>query len=820
MIPYLNNPPLAGEAKPGSARQIPVLHINKRRRLAAPLNVFILIIFLCISSAHSYGQWLNFGNGNDGTKTVGITEYTDNVEYAVLEYNYNNSSPFGPYLIEVKIAGITAATNFAYQDRVLIADMSVSASFTGRNYDLAEVWYTTDDGTNSFIYCYSAGTVPAAMHVLNGTQTLTQIMRVNQWTDVNFKNGGVLTCHPWDESAGIGGILAFVNNGNLDLKNYGTIDATDKGPQGVTSVAGGVPGIQNGTGGMAGMNIEGDGDAASGIFDGDTYPSNGGISLHNPCSSQYRAGGNGGCGTGAKDGTGPFPGLRTHYFPTPSLFNTMSFNAGTSGKSGQGPGSGGNGGGGGAGRYVRGNAYALAPQDGTTGTAGTGNGGRGGKGGNGGGLIYIKSYNIITGNRGPVIISNGTDASDGADAVGLGGNGGDGGKGGNGYCADYAPGGGGGKGQGGNGPDGGDGGDGGPGGDIWIGTFNPTITTSDLEANGGNGGMGGLGMPAGVNGAQGANGGFYNLCSTLCNANCTSLSYISTYDEQACCATTPVCSPDDAMRILATMQNAALDPLGFKYSNPTYSSGSDPRNYAVWNVNNLTLNAYEWVPATGGTCSGPATNGTFHHYYANFNCPSFSFWGNLGNTIPMQPCTFNFGTWYWSTGITLYATYITGGTITDFTVSPNQTCSSAKCTSSSGGGGGQGTCTRPCHGKTGFQGSPGPAGNLGISSEFPGSGSDPTGPTLGIENITADYKLQLMPNPATDMTMVKFNADNQSDFILTVTDIQGKEIYSHLISATKGENAFNIKVKDFQPGNYIITLRGKDAQQKIKFVKN
>src|SRR5207249_2522841 len=93
------------------------------------MKLAFLMTMMVFMSIRSYGQWYNFGDGHDGNKSVTGTEYTDNIEFSVMEYNYNTSGGGGPYLIEVKIAGSSAAAQFVYNDRVLIADMSVSSTF-------------------------------------------------------------------------------------------------------------------------------------------------------------------------------------------------------------------------------------------------------------------------------------------------------------------------------------------------------------------------------------------------------------------------------------------------------------------------------------------------------------------------------------------------------------------------------------------------------------------------------------------------------------------------------------------------------------------
>lgn len=832
---------LSASFKKGRRATFPLLRKGNLRKF------LLAAAFAGLFQAPAHAQWLNFGNGNnslaggEGSITFsGTSNYANDIDYPVIGYTYSTAGS-GPYTITITIAGQdayngTGAWNsttgchqhFSINDRILIVDHGVSVITTTRNWDLAVITSTSYNPITDIttLTASSSGTVATSMHVASSsTKHYTQVIKVHQWHDVSFNSGATLTCHPWIESLGIGGILPFDCDGTLDLSTNGLIDASGMGPQGSDNpYAGGAAGVYGGAAGVAGSTYEQSGTDGTGSPLGNPYASNGGISMQD-CHGTILAGGNGGCGSGAVDGAGPFPKGRPHDFATPTVWTVMSFNAGKWGISGQGPGSGGNGGGGGAGGVLVG---LGAPTNGTAGTQAVGHGGQGKSGGTGGGLIYIKCFNLLT-PVSPVSVvfkstgTNGTSAfiiSDGV--MTTPGNGGNGGNGGDGACIGsgyQAPGGGGSMGQGGNGADGGGGGDGGAGGGIWIGANSSTLVKLNMNASGGAGGAGSSGTPPGANGAQGADGSIPSLCSFSCGS-CSSgtISYLSKFDFQSHCTVDDNCNSTGAFTILAQLTNKIPDGSGgYTYNTPASTAGADPRNYAVWDPSTGDLTAYEWVSTTGGSCSGPSpTHGTLNKYYAHFTFPCpLPFWGNIalpsgivGGSLITWPGAGSFNT---ATGVLNDATN-------------GQSCTVAACPTT--GGDPTPDCIRPCPGKPGPAGDPGPDGpssNTPLPSESPTSGSDPTGPEVisSIENNTQqNFNLSLMPNPASDNTTLHFNTTIEGQYQLTVIDIQGRKVFSKELHSIIGDNIYQLNTRSYAKGQYIISISNGSMKQQIRFIKD
>jgi len=470
------------------------------RKFSIVQKIFLLALVVQICSVGSLkAQWLDYGDGTDGTKNVSVAgTYTDDLEDAVSDVSYSvGSGP--PYVLTMTITTTSSsAMTWTAGQRILMVDMGKNSA-TSRNYDIGTI--ASVSGSGPYVLTVtSAQTNNTTGHTRPGLSSSLspnnrEVMRVYEWTNVQFSGSGYLTCHKWNGSTG--GILAFcvtgAYSGELDLTG-GTpplIVADGMGEDGFAAHAGGHPGVAQtiaSGNGYAGTSILGDGVSGYAYdYPGTTashtwgWRSGGdmgiGFDSHFPTCLPNGPGGSGGCGAHASDGEGPFGQLKSAIQPCTysNLFMAVG-HGGSSGRSGQGAGAGGNGGGGGA-SYLTRSVSAGYPHDGGGGTAagnGTydGTGGTGGTGGTSAGMIYIKAYTIAGPGGSTVVISNkgsnnATNATGNPDfSNGQGGNGGNGGAGGDAYCngtSFYAPGGGGGFGEGGNGAGGGYGGDGGPG---------------------------------------------------------------------------------------------------------------------------------------------------------------------------------------------------------------------------------------------------------------------------------------------------------------------------------------------------------------------
>ncbi len=71
---------------------------------------------------------------------------------------------------------------------------------------------------------------------------------------------------------------------------------------------------------------------------------------------------------------------------------------------------------------------------------------------------------------------------------------------------------------------------------------------------------------------------------------------------------------------------------------------------------------------------------------------------------------------------------------------------------------------------------------------------------------TMEKWMNIDPNPATNLAIVKFNAGNSSEVSLEITDLGGKSISIQNIATNTGTNAVEIDVQNLAKGLYIIHL--------------
>jgi hypothetical protein len=83
----------------------------------------------------------------------------------------------------------------------------------------------------------------------------------------------------------------------------------------------------------------------------------------------------------------------------------------------------------------------------------------------------------------------------------------------------------------------------------------------------------------------------------------------------------------------------------------------------------------------------------------------------------------------------------------------------------------------------------------------------------------ADYHLQLIPNPASAYTVLKFSSLVSSDYVISISDLGGKEVYRHVVKAITGTNSYNLDISGYKTGTYIISLENNGLSGFVRFVK-
>jgi hypothetical protein len=84
------------------------------------------------------------------------------------------------------------------------------------------------------------------------------------------------------------------------------------------------------------------------------------------------------------------------------------------------------------------------------------------------------------------------------------------------------------------------------------------------------------------------------------------------------------------------------------------------------------------------------------------------------------------------------------------------------------------------------------------------------GTAVGIME-TEIAKLNVYPNPASDVLNVSFYA-NQSDYAISLNDLQGRTISTQKISDSSGEQLFSFLTDNIAKGSYIVVVSSDKGQ--------
>ena len=87
----------------------------------------------------------------------------------------------------------------------------------------------------------------------------------------------------------------------------------------------------------------------------------------------------------------------------------------------------------------------------------------------------------------------------------------------------------------------------------------------------------------------------------------------------------------------------------------------------------------------------------------------------------------------------------------------------------------------------------------------------------GIEDFEAISSFSIYPNPATTEIRYEYNAINAGKMFISLTDVNGREVYTDRLESQVGSHQGVISLNDFAPGMYTFTLieNGKIATEKI-----
>jgi len=679
--------------------------------------------------------------------------------------------------------------------------------------------------TNLIIDGYPAGDF-LLNYSTSGLLDRVQVIKLEQYNNF-ILNGGLVTCNPWDDANGTGGVLAMMVNGTLTI-NGGLISAAAKGyspdEAGIVWGTGSVGGAFNPT-----INLKNavvtppntacmDGYGTVSVNRGDKGGAPGSVAASptlNSGSPVFYGGSN-----------------KTAYLVMGDPGYFQSGYGGANG--GQGGGWGGQGG----------NSNCAISNIGTAGVQGVNglNGGNAGKGGRGGGAMIIKARVVNANKRAVVFDASGEPGQPGGNG-GYGGAGGSGGAGGKGCCnnSTATPEGGiGGNGDTGAGGKGGDAGNGGASGYIWIGTTKFIKSLGNRAQHfgyfAGKGGKPGFGGWSAINTTPNSMSALNECTGATCSRPSTS----------GCAAS--VCNPDYAMCLLSsTTEKGNLIPgtiNDYEFVNTPVSGGlvlgkyisknnpdgdGDLEMYSNNNCGSITVykaickgdcdvlfkqlavrayvnNEYEvTMPTSGLTCS-PILSFPFNINYIDVA---------QGN-IPLLQFT--------------HTDLNTPATLTDISGGSDHVGTFTSCFSLLGPGDGEEYTYSP------YNPAPvqAPAGNPGVPGPPPAPPA-PSGPGAPTDNVIIDegdswftsgvakvalnnpLNAVIYPNPADKDLFVELASENSNTMAsISIKDVNGKELIITKQKLQKGNNKIALDVAKLKAGFYFINITANNQSSVLK----
>ncbi|MBN2727856.1 MAG: T9SS type A sorting domain-containing protein [Bacteroidales bacterium] len=93
---------------------------------------------------------------------------------------------------------------------------------------------------------------------------------------------------------------------------------------------------------------------------------------------------------------------------------------------------------------------------------------------------------------------------------------------------------------------------------------------------------------------------------------------------------------------------------------------------------------------------------------------------------------------------------------------------------------------------------------------------------VGVEEMDGNentQKLNVFPNPASDITSIEYNADQSGDALINIYNVEGKLVQSQQISIRNGYNKFDINISELPGANYLIELRSNEVSVSGQLIK-
>jgi Secretion system C-terminal sorting domain len=93
--------------------------------------------------------------------------------------------------------------------------------------------------------------------------------------------------------------------------------------------------------------------------------------------------------------------------------------------------------------------------------------------------------------------------------------------------------------------------------------------------------------------------------------------------------------------------------------------------------------------------------------------------------------------------------------------------------------------------------------------------------TVGVSELQKPITLSAQPNPALDMTNIRFNADAGGDADLVVLNTTGQQVHAERQPVAPGANSLRLDMSKLAPGNYVVEIRtetqvGRQVVQRVR----
>lgn len=90
-------------------------------------------------------------------------------------------------------------------------------------------------------------------------------------------------------------------------------------------------------------------------------------------------------------------------------------------------------------------------------------------------------------------------------------------------------------------------------------------------------------------------------------------------------------------------------------------------------------------------------------------------------------------------------------------------------------------------------------------------------PSLGLDEVTNTFGMNVYPNPANSIATVSFELANEADVVLNVTDLSGKVVYNNAMGTVNGAQKVTVNTDSLTSGVYMVNINvnGTVSTQKL-----